>query len=286
MPIRNSISAVLTLVLLATTQVALANNNLFLPGDAYFPAIMTQEDVERVLAEKVGERRFEYSSFRGYDGAFCGFAGYGVGILQGVDDPFAKNLASVYQHIRTYQFRELREIKHQGKLLREETNGMQVLFYPTDFDFKKQQLGLRYNENWVDAVLKFGHDRSYLRYCSLVNDPEAVAGSWRDGAMVPGLKFVPGKVDRPAEPAESEKMQGTSNPLLPAIIQGKVRAYVLPSGVTLTDLFQNKIEPYTSMYEVTSEGVVRYEYRGDPNVGTARWEDASKPNRDQDFQDE
>jgi len=65
-PIRNSTSAVLTLILLATTQVALANNNLFLPGDAYFPAIMTQEDVERVLAEKVGERRFEYSSFGGY----------------------------------------------------------------------------------------------------------------------------------------------------------------------------------------------------------------------------
>lgn len=135
--------------------------------------MITKDDVERVLAEKKGERRFEYSSFGGYDGTFCGYAGYGIGIVQEVDNPFATNLADVYTHLRSYQPRELREILINDKVLVEETNGMQVLFYPADFDFTKRRLGLRYNEQWIDEATKFGHERKYLRYCSLVNDPEA-----------------------------------------------------------------------------------------------------------------
>ena len=86
---------ILVLVLFTIASVAssghvMANNNLFLPGDAFFPTVLTKAEVESLQTTKTGERTFAYSSFGGYEGAFCGYAGYANATIPAVDDALAK----------------------------------------------------------------------------------------------------------------------------------------------------------------------------------------------------
>src|SRR5690606_33554488 len=109
MKIKLIIFASITVAILASNEGVSANNNLFLPGDAFFPTVLTKNDVEAIQARKNGERNFAYSSFGGYEGAFCGYAGYNNANIPAVDDDFAQNLANVYARIREFDGRQLIE---------------------------------------------------------------------------------------------------------------------------------------------------------------------------------
>lgn len=207
-------------VLVATLlcpALAQANNNLYLPGDAFFPTELTADELARLRAEPAGKRTFGYSSLGGYDGAFCGYAGYGRATIEAVDDQFMQNLATAYEQMRELRPRELVEVERNGEKAQIETNGMRVLFYSPAFEFPKYKLGLRYNEHWVDDTVRFGHGRQYIRLCPLVNDPDAIMLSWRDGPAVAPLEGVfpelepGGEVGAPLE--------------LAATIRGPMKAY-------------------------------------------------------------
>jgi len=103
---------------------------------------------------------------------------------------------------------------------------------------------LRYNENWVAECLKFGHRRKDLRLCPLISDPDAVALSWRDADLVPGLKADLPKVTLQAVPATEE----------PVIVRGQVKAFVIGS-LTLKEIFQCKEEDVLTVYLVDSKGI-------------------------------
>lgn len=229
---------------IAGATIALANNNLFLPGDAFFPTELTKADIEVLQSKKAEERTFAYSPLGGYKGAFCGYAGYENAIIPSVDDAFARNLANVYQHIRELRPRLLEERTFERKTQLVETNPIQILFYPASFEFPRHALGLRYNENWVAECVKFGHRREHLRLCCLISDPEAVALSWRDADLVPALKTnLP--VAKP-EPGKSTEE--------PVIVEGPVKAYVLLHD-SLTQLFHPEESKHANIYVVDSTGV-------------------------------
>jgi len=154
------ITGFLAIVIIAASSVCMANNNLFLPGDAFFPTVLTKAGIEALQTAKTGERKFTYSSFGGYEGAFCGYAGYDNAAIPSVDDHFANNLANVYSRIREFQGRQILEVKREGKTELLETNGIRVLFYPPEFEFPRHRLGLRYNEDWVSEAVKFGHKKN------------------------------------------------------------------------------------------------------------------------------
>jgi hypothetical protein len=59
-----------------STELASANNNLFLPGDAFFPTELTADTLAELDGGGEEPPIFTYSNLGGYEGAFCGYAGY------------------------------------------------------------------------------------------------------------------------------------------------------------------------------------------------------------------
>ncbi|AMV34012.1 hypothetical protein VN12_17920 [Pirellula sp. SH-Sr6A] len=62
--------------LLASNCHCIANNNLFLPGDAFFPTAMTKDEVNRFVMARSTERTITYAAIDKRGGAFCGWAGF------------------------------------------------------------------------------------------------------------------------------------------------------------------------------------------------------------------
>jgi hypothetical protein len=231
---------------------AFGNNNLFLPGDAFFPTRLTEEDVNRLKADSKDGPEFKYSSLGGYESAFCGYAGYGRARFARVDQAFIDNLKRAYQHVRkNYEGKRLREVDDNGKKSLEETNGVGVLFYPPKFEFPKYKLGLQYNENWVEEVEKFGHSPPQMRLCCLVNKADAVMESWRDSTIVGELKAELPDVQLKPVPETKE----------PIVVRGQVQAFVVDSR-PLAKYFhpRPKAPGGVSVLNVDSTGITEISY--------------------------
>lgn len=229
---------------LSSGAVCLANNNLFLPGDAFFPTVLTKADLEKLQSAKAEQRRVAYSSFGGYKQAFCGYAGYANAVIPALEDEFIKKLASVCETIRKTEGLEASERKKNGQAEAIDKDGIRVLLYPPEFDFPQHVLGLRYNENWVDECVKFGHRRQDLRLCSLISDPEAIEISWRDADIIPALK-----VELPKTP-----LQPVPETEAPVTIRGPIKAFVIGAH-SLKDVFRSKRGDRLTVYVVDSEGI-------------------------------
>ena len=198
-------------IIAASVSYTIANNNLFLEGDAFFPTTLTSDDIDN-LNSNPKQFRFRYSSYGGYTAAFCGYAGYGYAEVKGVNEEFAANLKRAYELVRKNEPRELADVElyddHEDggegenddeklapKTVQQESNGVRVMFYDKEFDFTKYKIGLRYNENWVADAMKFGHGQDHLRLCCIVDHPDAVMTSWRDSSSVAPLTATFPKVE-------------------------------------------------------------------------------------------
>lgn len=223
-------------------RTSVANNNLFLPGDAFFPTELTEEDLKRIRGEASGKRTFVYSSFDTYEMAFCGDAGYGRVMLEAVDDDFAKNLTATYLDIRKQMPRKFILEENNGKTNPVEINPIRVLFYSSSFQFPKHSLGLRYNENWVEEAISFGHKRDHLRLCCLINHTDAIERSWRDARVVSPL----------GELVAAEKNSPGSKATAPVTIRGPLRAVVIGEHLP-ADFFGSQGEA-NWLYVVDSSG--------------------------------
>jgi hypothetical protein len=222
---------------------------LFLPGDAFFPTEITAEVLTRLEEGDESPPVFEYSAFGGYEGAFCGYAGYNRARIPQVDEGFVANLRNAYDHIREYEERQLVERNLEGKTVLVETNGVRVLFYPDTFEFPRFEIGLRYNENWVEEAVKFGHSPEAIRLCCLVDDKDAVMLSWRDSTKVePLLVSLPNVPLRPVPVMED-----------PVSVNGRIKAIVLNS-IPLKEYFRPDQFSYLEVLIVDSMSVRRLEY--------------------------
>jgi hypothetical protein len=225
--------------------VAFANNNLFLPGDSFFPTVLAAEKLGQLKADRDNPPIFEYSSLGGYEAAFCGYAGYQRAAFPKLDDAFISNLEAAYRRIREeIEEKQLVEIKRDDKTTLEETNGMRVLFYPRDFEFPKFQIGLRYNEKWVDEVLRFGHERRHARLCPLVDDANAVMESWRDATSVAALRASLPEIKLKPVPATTE----------PVTILDPVKAIALDSR-PLIEYFRPDDDMAATVFIAYSSGI-------------------------------
>jgi len=236
-----------------------ANNNLFLPGDAYFPTELTADTIAKLATDK-DRHEFVYSSFGGYDGAFCGYAGYHRAKISSLDDAFIANLKSAYEQIREFEPRTLSEEKRDGKTYLRETNGIRVLFYDESFEFPKFALGLRYNENWVAETVKFGHQPRSVRLCCLLDDKDAIMVSWRDAELVDPL-------DVSLPEIELKPVPETDSPLT---INGKIKAIVFGS-TPLVDYFRPS--DGISFLIVDEKGITEMTYDG---IDDRKWKANAK----------
>lgn len=173
-----------------TTSKCNANNNLFLPGDAFFPTSLTKDGIAKMRDTKTGVRTFEFVATDQLGGAMCGYAGYANATIPSVDDAFVENLVLVFSKIHRRSRSDQRKRTKKASDHDMETDGMRILFYPGSFDFQEHRIGLKYNENWVEETKKFGHDRAHISYGSLVDRADAVAISWRDSSEVEGLQVT------------------------------------------------------------------------------------------------
>ena len=220
-----------------------ANNNLFLPGDAFFPTLLTKDGIAKMRASKSGDRIFEYVATDEEGGAMCGYAGYANANIPAMDDAFAKNLEQVYLKITGLRGRNLVERTENGKTTLTEKGGMRVLFYPSTFDFQQHRIGLKYNENWVAETKKFGHEKEHIIYGSLIDRADAVAISWRDASDVKGLEVkLPDVALEPTPRLE-----------IPVVITEPVRAYILGFGPL--EKFFDPDDAHLTLYIVDSNGV-------------------------------
>ena len=242
------------------TAACIANNNLFLPGDAFFPTLLTKDSIARMRATKSGDRTFEYIATDVEGGAMCGYAGYANATIPSVDDAFAENLDRVYSKILSLRGRSLIERTENGKTTITENGGMRVLFYPSGFDFQVHRIGLKYNENWVEESKKFGHEKEHISYSSLINQAEAVAISWRDSLDVKGLQAKLPDV----------ALEPTPRMEVPVILSEPVRAYVLGFG-SLEKFFDPDENAWLTLYIVDSKGVEEWHHQlGEWKQGTFR----------------
>jgi hypothetical protein len=179
--------------------------------------------------------------------SFCGDAGYRQAILEQVDDAFAENLLGAYAKLREKVPRQFVEEFNDGQRRLVETNGMRVLFYHTSFSFPEHTLGLRYNEDWVEEAVQFGHQPSHLRLCCLLRNPLALEQSWRDAKTVAPLMR--------AKPVINRERQSPS-----IVIREKVKAIVV-SPYELDDRFLVHRNEYRHLFVVDSAGIRELRHR-------------------------
>ena len=234
-----------------------ANNNYFLPGDSFFHTVLTE--VVLVEMEKSKSPVFKYNRPDHLNSFFCGYAGFEQLQVKDMSPAIKKNLTMLYRHLREaypLQIELIQETKlvrdasggfdnevKTGKMLRREMNGFSMLFYNADFDADRYRLGLKYNENWVEQVVAFGHRQEHVQFEFFVREEEAILSDWRDCRLVKPLDVISPPITK----------RRSSNPLPPITLKSKVRIFVLPEAD-----FNAAFDRSGFVYEITETGVQIY----------------------------
>ena len=240
-----------------TPTTANANNNFFLPGDSFFHTVLT----EAVLAslDKSKSPVFRYDRPDHLGSFLCGYAGFGQLQVKEMSPAIKKNLKTLYRHLREQyplQIELVQETKlvrdasggfdnevRTGKILRREINGFSMFFYNADFDANRYRLGLKYNENWVEEVVAFGHSHEHAQFEFFVREEKAILSDWRDCRLVKPLDVISPPI----------KKRRSSHPLPPITLKSKVRIFVLAEAN-----FHSAFGRSDFIYEVTETGVQLY----------------------------
>jgi hypothetical protein len=234
------ILAVATFSITGLAETAFANNSWFLPGDAFFFVRISKSNLIKIQKQK--SPVFHYGNPGGAGvagGAGCGHAGYPDLRIVGMPQSMKSQLLECYK-------------KFESQLLLDFDNKHRPFFffiYNEEYDWKKNGLGIQYNEDWVKQTVKFGYSREHVRLESFTN---LTMIAWRDSPIVPGLRaFVPPirnvKDSRGAVP---RRVSG------PVILTNKYKILFTPRQ-NLSDYF-----PYPKsglkLVEITSKGMTTY----------------------------
>lgn len=251
-------AALAILLAFAPTTEALATNNYFLPGDAFFHTRLREKDLKRIDKEKDVEIHYAFPTDR--EEYLCGYAGYGVLYFTSMPKSFKDNLKLAYRDIRDHHPKKLVQLAYSKETY--ETNPPHLFLYNTTFDIQSHRLCLRYNEDWPKKT----HALELF-----VKLPDAVMEEWRDSKDVKPLtvKYHPYK-DRTQFSGE-----GTVH------VRKGVRAILLPTSDFRSYYeFKEGIE----VYEVTENSLTQYIGTGSSwkkkrylKTGTGKWQDVQKP---------
>lgn len=210
-----------TIFVCCLSQKSEANNNYFLPGDAFFHSIIT-EDVLRKL-DKNPERTLYYRFV--CEPAFCGYAGYSNISLKGENQKLADNIKKAYYQIRKWVPLELRvegispnsvSDHTQNKSTKfEEMNGLSLFIYNEDYDWQRRKIAIKYNEDWLNDLNIFGFKGG--RYCEFVKTSDAIVRSWAQGNYIKPLAVK-------LPDASIEKYKTVNIPMTP---KGPMKALIL-----------------------------------------------------------
>lgn len=255
------------LLALAFPSLARANNNYFLPGDAFFHALVTSEEMEAIATGEGETLTLEYDRHPSSEGAFCGYAGYKNLTLGNMTYEKRNALKLAYRYLRAQHARIVRESpKMDTELLGngdirlvpvenpappQEQNPLSLYVYSTGFDPQRYALGLKFNENWAAELKSLGVTHDHARMDPFLTAFPAIETDWRDAARVPALK-----VDLPQDVEESN--YGIREPM---ILKENVK-FVLCDPTLLPKLFDR--EDYWGFVLVEGESVrsITFDERG------------------------
>lgn len=223
------------LVLLAFALPLRAHNNLFLPGDAFFTAMVTIDEVEKW---RPGPVTLMYDRLRSVT-YFCGYLGYRKAII-----------ADVTQATIDGMLGTLRQLEKEGRGYREgeaddgkKIRWFRVFLYQRDCNLGAMRIGLRYNEHW--ATIQRAHASEEHVMYDEIGDAGAIVENWQSCELVRALTHTA------TGTLADAKQDGSSEITLPAV---DIKFVVC----TNTD-----IQPYVNLsedlewHEITDESVVR-----------------------------
>jgi len=170
-----------------------AHNNLFLPGDAFFTAMVTIDIVEKW---RPGPVTLQYSRLR--SGTFlCGYLGYGEAIISDLTqdniDALLGTLRRLDKDGQGYEEGETAD----GKKIR----WFRVFIYQRDCNLESMRIGLRYNEQW--ATIQRAHASEEHVLYDEIGDAGAILENWQSSELVRGLSYTATRAVSEGEGGES-----------------------------------------------------------------------------------
>ena len=262
-----------TLLLLAailgSAQNLMATNRGFMPGDAFFHSVLTQDDCEQLTKSPLPTLEFVRPKGEPFTG--CGYAGYWSLQLPAESAPLFSNLSKLYSGLRRHAPRELTEhIDGDGKKQQYETNGFHIFVYNKDFDPLRYDIALRYNETWVADESSFGPHPSITHLESFVIDSFAFSNDWRDAAVV-----APLKTECPPIPDQERRMKlGMGNKRIDESVLAKGDIQIIVTASPDLRRYVHR-KNGTLFYSVTNEGIKQYQAKNGDWVVTD-WDPAAE----------
>jgi hypothetical protein len=177
---------------------AWAVNLSFMPGDAFFSIRLTAKVVDALPAEG-GTLDLSYAYPKG-SGDFCGYAGFEKLQILDASPEFVDRIKSVYRAARVdVPVRIQISVDEDGSRKEFELNGFQAFVCNRDVDWKKQRIGIKYNEDWFNLPKKAlagprgdgtGKHTACMQYVSFVPGARAVEHDWKYAARYAPLTAV------------------------------------------------------------------------------------------------
>ena len=197
------LAACLLLSLAASSQ---ANNNFYIPGDAFFYFEVDQSEWQEFKSGK--KSIWKYDRPDTLPQMFCGYAGYLNLDMSDLPDGYRKRLVDAIARMKSrYPTKIVEQEVPNGfggppQKKQQETNQIPVFVYNQNFDFANYRIGLKYNESWPATATLFGHTQKHFQFDFFVNTPKAITESWRMGSKVDSLhvalpQATKGAVDTP-----------------------------------------------------------------------------------------
>ncbi len=168
-------------------RASFAQNCGFMPGDAFFASWINEEFIESELDAHLSLREGG-ANREGTLGTYIGFSRLSI---EGDAERLRTNLMEGMRFLRRLEPRYERivsELQNEDGTVRSRSlNRFLCLVYPRDFNLRKIPLGLRFNENWIDAKDNSQIAEIRSRHnCEWVQR-EAVVRDWLYGSRVPAL---------------------------------------------------------------------------------------------------
>ncbi len=180
-------------ILLATISQSFANNNYFIPGDAFFYVEIEKSEWEDFKSGKLSTLDYDRPDHLPF--MLCGYAGYQKLDIANLPKEYRAGLVQAVEAMKENYPTKIIEIDHgQPKFFgspsgieKKEINKIRIFVYNKAFDFAKFRVGLKYNESWPESAIALGHQKDHFQFDFFVNTPKGITESWRMGCEVSPL---------------------------------------------------------------------------------------------------
>lgn len=256
-------AAMISVLYLAFAAPSASGQSLgFMPGDAFYVFVMEEKLLDSFPAEGgtiVLPYMDPYVPFGSYFGGFRRLQ------IEGVPKEYLERLRRLYEFDREYRPKIVQRYKtDDGETHEREMNPPIAFVYNRGIDWSKQELALKYNENWANLPdAAFGDiDRRTVEsdqivewYQPLVATAEAIKNDWQGCLKFSGLNVrvppsVPWGLVSAKEPVQS-----------PVVGDFRDLQIIVTTTEELLEYFAHT--PLTVFYEVHGDG-----------IDTLHWEDA------------